>query len=149
MTSYVMRLSFMTLDVDFFNILKAHYFKRLSKYQFGASDSSAAKGMFWGWHQQAWGAWRKAGLWPSDRNVMGVQDDEVLKTPPPQDLAEDPLTPHTIHILQANNRGMCRGEINKDKAIEKLEKKCEQLMAVTPVVQLLPNRPTVDEPRLT
>ncbi|EIW67205.1 hypothetical protein TREMEDRAFT_69735 [Tremella mesenterica DSM 1558] len=130
---------FQPLDVDFFNILKAHYFERLSKYQFGASDSSAAKGMFWGWHQQAWretatsrqmrGAWRKAGLWPLDRNVMGAQDEGVLRTPPPRDLAEDPLTPHTIHILRANNCGMRHGEINKDKAIEKLEKKCEQLMA--------------------
>ncbi|EIW65510.1 hypothetical protein TREMEDRAFT_66501 [Tremella mesenterica DSM 1558] len=52
-------------------ILKARYFDRLKTYQFGAADSSAAKGMFWAWHQQAWretatsrqmrGAWRKAG----------------------------------------------------------------------------------------
>lgn len=66
------------------------------------------KGMFYLWHQRAWrqtastkqirSAWRTSGLWQLNKQI-----DIDPRTPPPQNAAEDPLTPYGLRILRPNN----------------------------------------------
>ncbi|ADV20611.1 Hypothetical protein CGB_B8130W [Cryptococcus gattii WM276] len=129
---------FQPLDVDFFNTLKAAYHRQVDAYQLGSSLRGVAKGMFWGWHQRAWretttsrqirGAWRKSGLFPLDPVVMGVEE-QVLGTPPPQAVAVEPLTPHSLRILRANGRAVRQGKLTSYQSMVKLEKATEQHLA--------------------
>ncbi|EIW73228.1 hypothetical protein TREMEDRAFT_25048 [Tremella mesenterica DSM 1558] len=133
------------LDVDFFNHLKRTFFNQLDDYQRGSCLSRAAKGMFWRWHQVAWkgtmqdnqikAAWRKAGLWPLDPEVMGAVDlptssiPPIPTTPPPQGSSPDLETPRNYQRLRKYSSLIRQGVLDPKQAFEKARKGLEESLA--------------------
>ena len=119
------------LDVDFFNQLKMAYHRQYDAHILGSASNSVSKGLFWAWHQRAWrdtatsrqirGAWRKTGLWPLRREMMGAEEEE--RTPEPQEPRNIlPPTPTTTRIRRSNNSAIRRGVMDPEAAYLKLEK---------------------------
>ena len=125
---------FQPLDVAFFNQLKQAYHTKCEAHLLHSSATSLSKGLFWRWHQQAWKetatsrnirpGWRKSGLWPLDKEMMGIDDH----TPPPIALAE-PLTPRTVRIGRSNLRAVRRNELDANEALLKSQKALEGAQA--------------------
>ncbi|EIW66698.1 hypothetical protein TREMEDRAFT_74665 [Tremella mesenterica DSM 1558] len=124
---------FQPLDVDFFNHVKHIFFNQMDAYQRGSSLSRVAKGMFWGWHQIK-AAWRKAGLWPLDADVMGAVDPPIPQgptTPPPHgsSLSPDLETPQNHQRLRKYSSLIRQGILSPTRAFEKARKKLEESLA--------------------
>lgn len=81
----------------------------------------ALKGMLYLWHQSAWpqtastkqirsASWRASGLLLLSKQVI---DADPPHTPPPQNAAEDPLTPsyHGLRILHPDNLSARQGKL--------------------------------------
>lgn len=94
------------LDVTFFNLSQNAYKDQVRTYQLGLTIGSASRGMFCAWLQTAWeqtaterhirAAWKDAGLWP----LNTLYNYHQTTSPPPFDVAIDPVTPQTIRTFQ-------------------------------------------------
>ncbi|EIW67208.1 hypothetical protein TREMEDRAFT_33656, partial [Tremella mesenterica DSM 1558] len=137
---------FQPLNVDFFGNMKRAYVENIQTFMVGSSVTHVNKGLFWGWHQKAWratatarqmrGAWRKAGLWPLDQEMMQALDEEKPTTPPPRDRLEDPLTPYNIRILRENDCLVRQGKLSPTKALLRSEKAQECSLAETALLRM-------------
>ena len=126
---------FQPLNVAFFNQLKSAYHSKVHSHLLFSKSTSLSKGLLWKWHQQAWKetavsrnkrpAWKKSGLWPLDRSILGLEHS----TPPPILAIHDPQTPSTIRIGRRNLRAVRRGDLNAERALLKSHKALEIMQA--------------------
>ena len=132
---------FQPLDVNFFHNLKNQYSMRVDDYQLGTTDLSAPKGLFYHWLQEAWAdtavtlqiesAWRRSGLSPLDKAIMGVPET----TPEPTLGVVVPETPENERTLRRIKSQVRTGEVSHKMAFEKTAKALERMMAEETLAQ--------------
>lgn len=118
------------LDVTVFNQLKSKYHAKMNDFMLSTKNQSQIKkGMFWGWHKEAWDAcmaserivragWQKSGLWPLRRDIM-CPDSAPVGSIQHTERPERPRTPLTDVTSRHNEFLLRQGKTTTEEVLAK------------------------------